>query len=217
MYLLRQTTTPFGKRSGQHLVAQVFGPNPSHLLYVRDRNMGLKLLLDTGAQISVFPASAHERRRQKTEPLIAANGSKIDTYGTKTISLDLGFRKFTWSFVLADVNRPMLGADFFCSNHLLIDIYTSHIVDAKTYESVPVWHDATQAPGLNACATNEFANVLKGFPSVTRPQFSTGDIKHSVEHCIPTSGPPTHAKARRLSPEKLAIAKLSSPRWRNWE
>ena len=54
---------------------------------------------------------------------------------------------------------------------------------------------------------SEFADVLKEFPAVTRPQFSTGDVKHNVQHCIPTSGPPTHAKAHRLSPEKLAIAR----------
>ena len=101
----------------------------------------------------------------------------------------------------------MLGADFFCGNHLLIDVYTSHIIDATTYESVPVWHDHTPAPGLNTCAVSEFADVLKEFPAVTHPQFSTGDVKHNVQHCIPTSGPPTHAKARRLSPEKLAIAR----------
>ena len=65
----------------------------------------------------------------------------------------------------------------------------------------------TPAPGLNACsAGNEFADILKEFPSVTRPQFSTRDVKHSVKHCIPTSGPPVHAKARCLSPEKLATA-----------
>ena len=197
----------FGKWTGQNLVAQVSGQSQSHLLYVWDRNSGHKLLVDTGAQVRVFPASAHERRSQKTELLIAANGSMIDTFGKRTIPLDLGFCKFTWSFVLADVKRPMLGANFFCSNHLLTDVYTSHIIDAKTYESVPVWQDEKLAPGLNACsAGNEFADILKEFPSVTRPQFSTGDVKHSVEHCIPTSGPPVHAKARRLSPEKLATA-----------
>ena len=94
----------------------------------------------------------------------------------------------------------MLGADFFCSNHLLIDVYTSHIIDAKTYKSVPIWQDETPAPGINACsAGNEFADILKEFPSVTRPQFSTGDVKHSVEHCIPTSGPPMLAKARHFA------------------
>ena len=191
-------------------MALVAGRNPSRLLLVWDRKAGHKFLVDTGAQVSVLPATAQDRLRQKTEPLVAANGSKIDTFGTKTIPLDLGFRKFKWSFVLANVNRLMLGADFFCSNHLLIDVYTSHIIDAQTYESVPLRQDATQgqAPGLNHCSVgNEFADVLREFPSITQPQFSTAAMKHGVEHCIPTSGPPTHAKARRLSPAKLAIAR----------
>ena len=108
-----------------------------------DHNSGQKLLVDTGAQVSVFSVDPREHRRQKTEPLVAANGSTIDTFGMKTMQLDLGIRKFKWLFVLANVNRPMLGADFFCSNHLLIDIYTSHIIDAKTCENVPVKLDST--------------------------------------------------------------------------
>ena len=139
-------------------------------MYVWDHNSGHKLLVDTGAQVSFFPASAHERRSQKTKVLIAANGSTIDTFGKRTIPLDLGFRKFPWSFVLANVKHPMLDANFFCSNNLLIDVYTSHIIDAKKYESIPVWQDETPAPGLNACsAGNKFADVLKEFLSVTRP------------------------------------------------
>ena len=139
-------------------MAQVTGRSQSRLLYVWDRHAGHKFLVDTGAQVSVFPASAQDRRGQKTEPLVAANGSQIDTFGKRTISFDLGFRKFQWSFVLANVNRPMLGADFFCSNHLLID--------ATTYESVPVQQDATLSLGLNACsANNEFADILKAHRS----------------------------------------------------
>ena len=115
MCLLTRASSAFGKRGGQHLVAQVTGRSQSRLLYVWDRHAGHKFLVDTGAQVSVFPASAQDRRGQKTEPLVAANGSQIDTFGKRTISFDLGFRKFQWSFVLANVNRPMLGADFFCS------------------------------------------------------------------------------------------------------
>ena len=55
-------------------MAQVSGQSQSHLLYVWDRNSDHKLLVDTGAQVSVFPASTHKRHSQKTEPLIAANG-----------------------------------------------------------------------------------------------------------------------------------------------
>ena len=83
-------------------MAPVAGRNPSRLLFVWDRKAGHKFLVDTGAQVSVLPATAQDRLRQKTEPLVAANGSKIDTFGTKTIPLDLGFRKFKWSFVLAN-------------------------------------------------------------------------------------------------------------------
>jgi len=82
MHLFDLIRRCFGKRTGQDLVAHVSGQCQSHLLYVRDCNTGHKLLIDTGAQISVIPASAQERRGQKTEPLIAANGSKIDTFGT---------------------------------------------------------------------------------------------------------------------------------------
>ena len=74
------STGTFGKRTGQNLVAQVSGQSQSHLLYVCDRNSGHKFLVDTGAQISVFPASAHERRSQKTEPLIASCQWQHDRY-----------------------------------------------------------------------------------------------------------------------------------------
>ena len=66
-------------------MAAVAGRNQSHLLYVWDRNTCRKLLVDTGAQVSVFPVTPRDRRRQNTEPLIAANGSTIDTFGTTTI------------------------------------------------------------------------------------------------------------------------------------
>ena len=200
-----------GKRAGQQLVAGVAGLNQSHLLDVWNCNTGCKLLVDTGAQVSVFSVTP-QRHRQKTEPLIASNGSTIDTFSTKTIQLDLGFRKFKWPFVLANVNRPMLGADFFCSNHVLIDVYTSHILDAKTYNNVPVKRDTAPTPRLNACTGNEFTNILQEFPSITRPQFSTCNLKHGVEHCIPSSGPPTHAKARRLSSDKLVISHMTRVR-----
>ena len=129
-------------------MAQVTGQKSSHLLYVWDRNTGHKLLVDTGAQVSVFPASAQDRRQQKTAPLVAAKGSQIETFGTRTISLHLGSRRFKWPFVLANVNHPMLGADFFFSNHLLIDVCTQHI-RTRAYLSGMIRHQllvSTPAP-----------------------------------------------------------------------
>jgi hypothetical protein len=42
---------------------------------------------------------------------------------------------------------------------------------------------------------------------LTTPTFSFDSPKHGVQHRIPTTGFPVHSQARRLSPEKLKIAK----------
>jgi len=52
----------------------------------------------------------------KIEPyqLYAANGLVITTYGTIMLQPDLGLRKeFSWRFIVADVLKPIIGADFF--------------------------------------------------------------------------------------------------------
>ena len=45
------------------------------------------------------------------------------------------------------------------------------------------------------------------YPDITTPNFTQPQVKHGVEHFIPTNGPPVHARARRLPPDKLASAK----------
>ena len=45
------------------------------------------------------------------------------------------------------------------------------------------------------------------FPAILQPTFSCSSVPHGVKHYITTSGPPVHARARRLSPDKLAVAK----------
>ena len=47
---------------------------------------------------------------------------------------------------------------------------------------------------------------------ITVPNFSTTATKHTVEHYITTKGPPVHAHARRLPPDKLATAKAEFDR-----
>ena len=56
-------------------------------------------------------------------------------------------------------------------------------------------------------AINIFYTLLAEFPTITTPIFTPSSVKHKVEHFIPTKGPPVHAHARRLPPDKLAAAK----------
>uniref|UniRef100_A0AAQ4Q920 Gypsy retrotransposon integrase-like protein 1 n=1 Tax=Gasterosteus aculeatus aculeatus TaxID=481459 RepID=A0AAQ4Q920_GASAC len=55
--------------------------------------------------------------------------------------------------------------------------------------------------------SDDFHRLLAGFPELTQPTFSASAVKHGVEHHIATTGPPVYARARRLDPTKLAVAK----------
>ena len=56
-------------------------------------------------------------------------------------------------------------------------------------------------------ASDDFHRLLAGFPALTQPTFSASAVKHGVEHHLTTTGPPVYARARRLDPNKLAVAR----------
>ncbi|GFV19909.1 hypothetical protein TNCV_4224101 [Trichonephila clavipes] len=55
--------------------------------------------------------------------LFAANNTKIPAYGMVRKELNLGLRRpFIWTFIIADVSFPIIGADFLKHFNLLIDL-----------------------------------------------------------------------------------------------
>ena len=90
------------------------GHSPSRLFYITDHSSGLRFLVDTGAQVSVIPPTPAQRKHTHDNfQLQAVNSSPITTYGNQSLTLDLGLRRtFCWVFVIADVQSPILGADF---------------------------------------------------------------------------------------------------------
>jgi hypothetical protein len=89
-------------------------PTTSHSLFVRDKTSGIQFLVDTGADICVFPRNLlHGPRKKSDYVLSAANGTQITTYGTHMMALKLGLRRdFRWRFLVVDVYKPIRGADF---------------------------------------------------------------------------------------------------------
>ncbi len=81
-------------------------------------------------------------------------------------------------------------------------------MDAATFLSVPLSPTTAPAPHLNAISisTDQFDMHLAEFPNITTPNFTQTPCRHGVEHHIITKGPPVHARARRLPPDKLAAA-----------
>ncbi|GFO31281.1 transposon ty3-g Gag-Pol polyprotein [Plakobranchus ocellatus] len=201
----------FGKRQCQPLGVAVAGiPHQPNTLSVVDRISGLSYLVDTGAEVSVYPASIQDRRAQQpTTTLTAANGTSIHTWGRRSVSLAIGHRgQYNHEFYFANVTRPILGADFFTKHGLAIDLRGKRLL---SLDNIPIVLRETKFPltlaGLEFPLPNEISSLLQQFPELLTPHFHHSTNKHGVEHHIVTHGPPTHARARSLDLEKLSAAK----------
>ncbi len=210
---MQHTVLVAGKRPGQPLVAEsVAGHISNRLFFVTDRQTGTRFLVDTGAEVSVIPPSRMERKRkQADQTLQAANNTVIATYGTRSLTLDFGLRRtLRWIFTIADVRNPIIGADFLREHILLVDVGRKRLTDASTHLSVQgvVSQAAPVSPAiLPPGANSEFGAILAEFPEVWKPGNGERPVKHGVTHHVATTGPPAHARPRRLAPEKLRVAR----------
>ena len=196
------------RRSRSSVVASVAGQLNS-LLFIVDDNSAKRFLVDTGASVSMFPASHKDRHSGvRTPSLVAANGTNIATYGTREMSLRLDRRNYKWPFIIADVKTPLLGADFLQANALLVDLQSRRLINATSFASSALHQSDEPALHLHHITSDDpYKRILDEFPAITRPEFASPSVRHGVEHFITTTGPPVYAKARRLPPNKLAVAK----------
>ena len=80
-------------------------------------------LVDSGADVSVYPASASQKKRCPTSSILQeANSSSIPSFCSRAVHLSLPGLNIVHRFILDDVRKPILGSDFFRANNLLIDI-----------------------------------------------------------------------------------------------
>jgi cleavage and polyadenylation specificity factor subunit 1 len=113
-------------------------------------------------------------------------------------------------FHIADVTGPILGADFFASNRLAIDMSNKQLISLDDLSIVAkgVACIGSAIGGLHIARVSSLESIIDEFPELLIPRFRPSDSnKHGVEHHIITEGHPLHARARRLDQEKLGIAK----------
>ncbi|GBO26592.1 Transposon Ty3-I Gag-Pol polyprotein [Araneus ventricosus] len=193
------------------MAADVKGQNNCRLV-IHDRPSGLNFLVDTGADISVVPPSSAERCKPKSLlNLLAANGTKINTYGTRNLSLNIGLRRiFPWSFIIADVSRPILGADFLTHYGIIIDLKSKCLKDQQTTLTSTGKISTDNTPSITALKLSlNFKDLIREYNDIF-DDIERSPIKvqsHNVTHVIQAKGPPVGAKARRLAPDKLITAK----------
>uniref|UniRef100_A0A5S6Q225 RNA-directed DNA polymerase n=1 Tax=Trichuris muris TaxID=70415 RepID=A0A5S6Q225_TRIMR len=185
-----------------------------HLFFVRDRLSRLDFLVDTGSEVSVLPSAPHrcgQRQQHHQIFLFAANGTKIATYGDRVTQVDFGLGKpLRWSFLIADVRQPILGADFFRHFNLLVDVKRKQLINAQTYavsKGTPLRNSAASYTFSLRHANSKSHSILARYPTLTTCTTADEPVRHSVEHRIWTSGPPIFSRPRRLPAEKLMVAK----------
>ena len=131
------------------------------------------------------------------------------TYGACNAPLCFGGRVYSARLVIADVRRPLFGADFLRQHNLLVDLKGHRLIDGFTFSpnTFSVGIAADHHLALLHSTSNKFLKILEYFPDLLQPTISLSTVLHSEQNYVTPSGPPTHARVRRLSPDKLNVAK----------
>ena len=181
--------------------------------------MKFDFVIDTGASVSILPSRLASGLVINPTPVLlsAANQSRIAVEGETmlTFSIDRLRRQFTWNFVVADVQEPLLGKDFLsfhnllvdCKNHQILDQLTSRTTGSKSLEITRSSNEVliNKVSHENPVVSELFAK----YPQVLIPRnIDEVPTKTKSYHSIDTSNScPTFCKNRRLSPEKEDAAR----------
>ena len=95
-------------------------------MYLQDALSNRDYLVDTGESRSVFP---HRSSAAPTGPLLLTKA-----WGSRLIPLQFGSCHFQFQFLLADVDQPILGADFLAEFDLLVDTKNRQVLQNRSFE-----------------------------------------------------------------------------------
>ena len=161
-----------GKRSQPSVKAEDGDGLGSRRIFILDQRTKTSFLVDTGADIGVHPRSRLSRDVKKTTyELFAANGTRIATYGTIAIELNLSLRRaFKWHFTVADVQTLIIGLDFLSHYGLLVDPRKRRLLDTTNQLSTRGY--AANCEQLMIKTVNRdlvYQQLLAKCPDLTRP------------------------------------------------
>ncbi|GFU93884.1 peptidase A2 domain-containing protein [Trichonephila clavipes] len=138
------------------------------------------------------------------QTFIAANGTSIQVYRRKLMSLDLGLRRnFVFPFFICNVSNAIIGADFLHYFNIKPDLRNRSLFDTSTKLNC---NDIIRNSNIFSIKThvidNDFSKLLNDFPNIVKEPCANQTVKHNVVHYIDTFGPPVCAKPRRMAPDR---------------
>ncbi|BHF84524.1 hypothetical protein SprV_0902767500 [Sparganum proliferum] len=183
----------------------------SHLLCLRQSDSQAFLCGHRSPDQRGSPTPVDRRCPSPGLHLQAANCSPISTFGSRSLTLNIGLRRsFSWIFAIADVPHAILGSVFLAEFDLLVDCRRSCLLDRTTGLSVrglTPFNDSCNLAVLDTGIACPYRDLLLQHPNIIKPQFRSGEIQHDVVHHIRTSGPSVFTRPRRLAPCRLQAAK----------
>lgn len=206
-----QTTMQFQIKKLSRAIEEL-GSYKALRLFLTDPHSGHTFLIDTGADMSDLPPTANDLRTLKpnSSMLFAANGTPIISYGTRKLKLNLGLRReFNWTFCIANVRSPIIGADFLVRHKLIVDLANKTLIDTTTKLQTTGQLKTSDTPSIKVVTNSEnvYEQLLNNYKEILTLPENRDIPPAATHHHIVTTGPPTFAKARRLTPEKLKVAK----------
>ncbi|CAD7000792.1 unnamed protein product [Ceratitis capitata] len=101
----------------------------------------------------------------------------------KTLSLNLGLGcDLTWNFVIPDVTKPIIGADFLSHFDLIVDLRREYLRDRITGLTSPAFlRAANEASSVKAIEGDTvYHKTLRKYPEITKPDGVTKPKKHAA-------------------------------------
>ena len=186
---------------------------------VRDPCSKVSFTIDTGSCVSLLPLRASTRDPRFSGFLTAANGTKIATFDKVRMSVTLGMPDvFTWDFLQADVERPVIGLDFLSYFNIALNTRDRKFIVTEQNFNTPTKQRCNPSKqSVNSrcdeklptpkCVTS-VVDLESFYPRVFEVENFKRPTRHQTKHHIRTRGPPTCERVRRLSPEKMDVLKL---------
>ena len=108
--------------------------------FIKDELSDYRFLVDTGAFRSILPppGDINTINHPSSSDLVAANGTSIRTYGEQ-VNIRLSGQAYTWTFIIADVRHPLLGADFLSHYSLMVDVARNRLLNIDSFTSTPLY------------------------------------------------------------------------------
>ena len=170
----------------------------------------MKFLIDTGSIVSIIPSKNFRNLPEQDGTLLAANLSKIPTYGTQALKVDLGLgSKMSWEFIIADINQPIIGVDFLTHHSISVDVSNKQIRLGQSNATARGVAENSEIHSVTIATDPRAQKLLNKYPALVEIPEVLPKPTHNHVHRIPIK---SDSKMPFCRPRNLPVKQLKELR-----